>query len=94
MSDSEFEIKKSLTITHDLLNDDDAQEVEEIVTLEVSPTLNGERSSSKKKLVAKTPTIGVSRKSRAIADSVVVTRSATVEDTLMGEADSESLQFT
>ena len=87
--DSEFEIKKSLTITQHLPNDDDAQEVEEIATLEVSPTLDGERSFSKKKLAAKTSTTGVSRKSRAIVDSVVATGSATDEDTLMGKTDNE-----
>ena len=92
--DSEFEMKKSLTITHDLPNDDDAQEVEEIATLEVSPTLDGERSFSKKKLAAKTSTTGVSKKSKAIVDSVVATGSVTVEDTLMGEADNEPLQLT
>jgi Fic family protein len=87
--DSEFEIKKSLTVTRDLPNDDDVQEVEEIATLEVSPTLDGERSSSKKTFAAKTSTTGESKKSRAIVDSVVAARSATVEDILMGEADSE-----
>jgi len=50
--DSEFEIKKFLTVTHNLPNDDDAEEVEEIAILEVSPTLDGERSFSKKKLAA------------------------------------------
>jgi hypothetical protein len=90
----EFEIKKNLTVTQDLSNDDDAQEVEEITTLEVSPILDEERSSSKKKLAAKTSTTGVSKKSRVIVDSVVVTKSVTVEDTLMGEANSESLQLT
>ena len=92
--DSESEIKKSLTVTHDLPNDDDAQEVEEIVALEVSPTLDGEKSSGKKKLAAKTSTTGVSKKSRAIVASVVATGSATVEDILMGEADSEPLLLT
>jgi len=42
-----FEIKKSLIVTHDLPNGDDAQKVEEIVFLEVSPILDGERSFSK-----------------------------------------------
>ena len=92
--DSESEIKKSLTVTQDLPNDDDAQEVEEIVVLEVSPTLDGEKSSGKKKLAAKTSTTGVSKKSRAIVASVVATGSATIEDTLMGEADSEPFLLT
>jgi hypothetical protein len=92
--DSEFDINKSLIVTQDLPCGDDVQEVEEIANLEVSPTLDGEMSSSKKKLAAKTSTTGVSKKSRAIVDSVVATRSATAEDTLMGEDDSKSLQLT
>jgi hypothetical protein len=87
--DSEFEIKKSLTVTQDLPDDDDAQEVEEIATLEVSPILDRERSSSRKKFATKTSTTGVSKKNRAIVNSVVASRSATVEDQLIGEADSE-----
>ena len=94
MLDSESKIKKSLTITHDLPNDDDAQEVEEIAALEVSPTLDREKSSGKKKLAAKTSTTEVSKKSRAIVASMVATRSTTVEDNLMGKADSEPLLLT
>ena len=56
--------------------------------------MDGERSSSKKNLAAKTPTTGVSRKSRAFVDSVVATGFATVENTQMGEAHSEPLQLT
>ena len=94
MPDSEFEIKKSLIVTQDLPNDDDAQDVEEIVALEVSPTLDGEKSSGKKKFAAKTSTTGVSKKSRAIVASVVAIGSTTVEDIMMGEADSEPLLLT
>lgn len=56
-------MKKSLTVIHDLLNDDDAQEIEEIVVLEVSFTLDGEKKICKKKLVVKTSATGVSCKS-------------------------------
>ena len=47
----------------------------------------------KNKFVAKTSTTGVSKKSRAIVDSVVAIGPATVEDILMGDADSEPFQF-
>lgn len=80
-----------LLFTHDFSNDDNAPEIEEIVDLEVSPTLDGENASGKKKFVVKTSTTEVSKKSRAIVTSVVVTRSATVEDTMMSEADSKPL---
>ena len=80
-----------LLFTHDFSNDDNAQEIEKIVDLEVSPTLDGENASGKKKFIVKTSTTEVSKKSRAIVTSVVVTRSATVEDTMMSEADSEPL---
>ena len=94
MPDSESEIKKSLTVTHDLPNDDDVNEVEKIVALEVSPTLERKKSFSKKKVVAKTSTTGVSKNSKTIVATVVVTRSATVEDTLMGKDDNETFLFT
>ena len=42
MHDSESEIKKSLTVTQDLPNDDDAQEIERISTLEVLPTFGAQ----------------------------------------------------
>ena len=51
-------------------------------------------SSSKRKFVANISTTGASKKSRAIVDSVVATGFATIENTLMCEADSEPLQLT
>jgi hypothetical protein len=84
-----FEIKKSLSVLHDLPNDDDAQKVEEIFFLKFYLPWMERGLLVKKKFAAKTSTTGVSKKSRAIVDSVVDTESATVEDTLMGEADSE-----
>ena len=93
VSDSESDIKKSLTVTQEIPNDGDIQEIEENVVLEVSPTLDGKKSSCKKKLDVKTSITGVSKKSRAVVASVFAIGSTTIEDTLMDETNSEPFLF-